>query len=179
MRNFLVITACVAAFVVVMGCSDDQCDPCAPVVLAQPLAQLDVGIGGGGSVGADTLRVLFVSSNDDTLFDMLVTEDDDGTIKTVDADIYPEFTNAAATLTDGTNDSWTFWTLFHPNGGGGGGGNYESTWIDGGLTGEYDPDLQGAEVTEAIIHLDEVYVDNQGGYTNYSVSARVVIMGKP
>jgi hypothetical protein len=51
--------------------------------------------------------------------------------------------------------------------------------IDVALTGEYEPDLHGAEVTGVIVHLDDVFVDNQGSWTDYSVDARIVIMGKP
>ena len=179
MRTFLLMVACVTAIALVAGCSDEECDPSAPVLAVQPLVQLDASTGGGSSIGTDTLRVLFVSSNDDTLFDLLVTDDDDGTMRSVTPDIYPEFTNAAATLTDGVDDGWTFWGLLHPGGGGSGIGRAESVWIDGGLTGIYDPDLHGAEVTSVIVHLDYVFVDNQGSWTDYSIEARVVIMGKP
>jgi hypothetical protein len=179
MRTFLFVIACIAALALVGGCGDDECDPCAPVVQEQPLALLDAGMGGGGSYGTDTLWVFFVSSNNDTLFSLLVTENDDGTSVTIDAGLYPELENAAATFTDGVDDSWTFWVRLYPGGGGGGTGTYESRWIEGGLTGEYDPDLHGAEVTGVIVRLDDVIVDNQGGWTDYSVQARIIIMGKP
>ena len=179
MRTFLVMMACVVTLSVLAGCSDEECDPCVPVVPVQPLAQMDAAMGGGSSMGTDTLWVYCVSSNSDTLFDLLVTEDDEGTVKMVDAGLYPEFANAAATLTDGVDDGWTFWVRLHPDGGGGGAGRSESTWLEGGLTGEYDPDLHGAEVSQILINLDYIYVDNQISWTDFSVEVRLVIMGRP
>ena len=179
MRTSLIALACVFTLIIISGCGDDECDPCAPIVPAQPLAQLDLSMGGGASTGTDTLRILFVSSENDTLFDMLLTLDDDGTTKTLDADGYPNFADAALRLSDGVDDNWMFWTRLYPSGSGGGTGTSESNWLDGGLTREYDPDLYGAEITKALIHLDEVYVNNQGGWTDYSIRAQLVIIGKP
>ena len=177
MRTTLIILACIFTLIIISGCGDDECDPCVPIVPAQPLAQMDLGLGGGTSTGSDTLWVYFVSSENDTLFDMLLTLDDDGTTKMIDAAGYPNFADAVLRLSDGVDDMWTFWVRLYPSGGGG--GNYESNWLDGGLTGEYDPDLYGAEITKALIHLDEVFVDNQGDRTDYNVEARLVIIGKP
>jgi hypothetical protein len=179
MRTFLAVVALVMASALASGCGDDECNPIAPVLAVQPLAQLDAGVGGGSSMGSDTLWVFFVSSNDDTLFDLLVTQDDDGTVKSITPDLYPELTNAAATLTDGVDDGWTFWVRLHPAGGGAGIGRSESAWIEGGLTGGFEPDLEGAEVTSVIRHLDYVFVDNQETWTDFGVDVRIVIMGKP
>jgi hypothetical protein len=176
----LIVTACIFALSVLTGCSGDECDPCAPVVTVQPLAQLNMSMGGSATALTDTLRITFSSSINDTLFDMLVTNDDDGTVRTIDAGVYPNFDDAAVKLSDGVNDMWTFWARFYPEGGGGGGaGNYESNWIDGGLTGEYDPDLYDAEITKLVIHLDEVVIDHLGSSTIYDLRVRLVIMGRP
>jgi hypothetical protein len=177
MRAFLAVVALFSALVLVSGCCDDN--PVVPVLALQPLAQLDAGTGGGTSMGSDTLWVFFVSSDDDTLFDLLVTQDDDGTVKSITPDIYPGLIDAAATLTNGVDDGWTFWVRVHPAGGGAGTGMPESVWIEGGLTGGYEPDLEGAEVTSVILHLDYVFVDNQEIWTDFGVDARIVIMGKP
>ncbi len=66
-----------------------------------------------------------------------------------------------------------------PNGSGGGIGSIESYFLKGGLTGEWDPDLAGAEVTEILFHLDDIYIDNQGDYTDYDIDFRIVFMGLP
>ncbi|MDD3643647.1 MAG: hypothetical protein PHQ19_09325, partial [Candidatus Krumholzibacteria bacterium] len=148
MRTNLVIVACLFTLSVLAGCSEDDCPPCIPPVSEKPLGQMDIGIGGGtsGTVGT-TLRICFVSSSSDTLFDMQITSSDDGTARMVDAELYPNFAAAADRLSDDVNDLWMIDVLYVPGGAAGGAGNYEATWLNGGFTGEYDPDLHGAEIT--------------------------------
>jgi len=179
MRNLLVLFACAAALCAGAGCSDDDCAPCAPATTEQPLASFEMEMAGGAaSAIGDTLRINFVSSEADTLFNLYVTEADEGTVKIINARVYPPFAAATARLSDGTNDSWMFYVRFHPSSTGGGSGALESSWLSGGFTDEFNPDLLGAEITKIWLYLNDVSIVREIGYTNYSVSARAVIMGK-
>ncbi len=179
MRPSLVLIACVFVLGFVAGCGDDECDPYVPVVSEEPLAQISITGGGGAAYLTDTLRINFVSSSYDTLFNLLITAADEGTARMIDAATYPAFADAAARLADGVNDQWTFWVRLYPSSSGGGWGTSETNWIDGGLTGEYVPDLLGAEITKARLILDRVDIVADAGYTNYDIEARIVIIGKP
>jgi hypothetical protein len=180
MRTSLLFVACIFALSVLVGCSDDDCAPCNPCDSEQPLGQMDIGMGGGtnGTVGT-TLRISFVTSSGDTLFDMEVTAADDGTVRMVDADVYPNFAAAADRLSDGVNDLWYIYVAYVPGGSAGGGGNYETDWLDGGFTGTYDPDLQGAQITKIYLYLDSVEISQTVSYTDWDLEARVVVFGRP
>ena len=180
MRNIPLFLACAAALSFTAGCGDDECAPCAPVVSEQPLASFSHAMGGGtSSAVGDSLRLNFVSSSADTLFDLYVTEADSGTVRTISAGKYPPFADAAARLSDGVDDHWTFWVRSVSGGFGGGNGSNESNWLVGGYTGVYTPDLQGAEITKIWLYLNEVSIVLESGYTTFEIQARVVIMGRP
>lgn len=180
MRTSLILIACTTVLCIAAGCSDDECTPCAPVVSEQPLAQIDLHAGGGtSSAVSDTMRIDFVSSSYDTLFDMYVTEADSGTVKVINAGKYPPFTDAAARLSDGVNDQWMFWARYVPDIGGGGSGTLESNHLNGGFTGEFNPDLLGAEITKIWLYINQVSIVQEGGYTTYDIDVCVVIMGTP
>ena len=180
MRNLFVLLACAATLCVTAGCSDDECAPCAPVVSEQPLASISHGMGGGtSSAVGDSLRFNFVSSSADTLFDLYVTEADSGTVRTINAGNYPPFADAAARLSDGVNDPWVFWVRSVSGGFGAGNGSNESSWLAGGFTGVYTPDLQGAEITKIWLYINEVSIVLESGFTTFDIEARVVIMGRP
>jgi len=180
MRNLFVLLACAAALGIMAGCGDDACSPCAPVVCDQPLAQISLGMGGGTSSDiGDTLRILFRSSSADTLFDLYVTGADDSTVKTISAGSYPLFAGAAARLSDGVDDSWMFYVRFVSVPGGGGSGSNEWNFLGGGFSGDYIPDLLGAEITKIYLYINRVSVVREDSFTDYEVAARIVIMGKP
>lgn len=180
MRTSLLFVACVFALSVLAGCGEDDCAPCDPCVSEQPLAQMDLGIGGGTTQEVDaTLRIYFFTSSGDTLFDMEITAADDGTVRMVDADVYPNFAAAAGRLSDGVDDMWTIYVTYIAGGLAGGGGNYETDWLNGGFTGEYDPDLQGARITKIYLYLDEVEILQSAGDTDWNLEARVIVFGEP
>jgi hypothetical protein len=180
MRISLLFVVCAFALSALAGCSDDDCAPCTPCDSEQPLAQMNIGMGGStnGTVGT-TLRIYFVTSSGDTLFDMEITATDDGTVRMVDADVYPNFAAAADRLSDGVNDLWFFYVAYVPGGLAGGGGSYETDWLEGGFTGTYDPDLQGAQITKIYLYLDVVTITQSVGNTDWDLDARVVVFGRP
>ena len=180
MKQLFLIFACIAVIGFLNGCSDDDCDPCAPCsVNEQPLAEYLRSTGGGGTGGYDSLRVTcHYAATTDTLFDIYVDESDDGSIITIDATNNPDFEEAIAMLTNGTDEHIYFWVRF-PSGSGGGISALESYFLEGGFSGEYDPDLAGAEITEIRLYMEEIWIDNQGGYTDYEITYRAVFMGIP
>jgi len=180
MRIALALFACATALVFTAGCSDDTCSPCAPVVTDQPLAEFSFGMGGDvPAVPSDTLGISFVSPNAETLFSVRVTPADQGTARMVNAGVYPKFRAAAARLSDGVDDMWSAWVHTLPGDYGGGSGTTESRWLKGGLSGEYTPDLHGAEITMIWIVPREVTVAHAGDRTSYTIDVLVIIMGKP
>ena len=180
MKQLLVLLTFVAALGLLSGCGDDDCTPCSvPPIQEQPLAEVTRDTGGGGSGGFDSLRVTFhYSATTDTLLDIYVKETDEGYTFTIDETNNPDFTEAISILTNGEDDQMMLWVRF-PSGSGGAIGTAESNFLKGGLTGEWDPDLAGAEVTKILLHLDDIYIDNQGDYTDYDIYFRIVFMGLP
>lgn len=180
MRVPLVFLACAAALGLAAGCNDTDCSTCAPVLSDQPLAQMDIGMGGREDVIlSDTLRISFVSSNAETLFSVRISPADQGATKLVSASNYPRFAAAATRLSDGVNDQWTFWLHMSPGNIESGSTSTESGWLHGGYLGIYTPDLYGAEITRIWINLKQVTVDQDVDHTSYYISGQVVIMGKP
>jgi hypothetical protein len=180
MKRLFFVFVCATALGVLGGCSDEDCDPCAPCpTTEQPLAEYLRDTGGGGTGGFDSLRVTchYVSTND-TLFDIWVDESDEDSVFVIDETNNSGFDEAIALLTNGTDESISFWVRF-PSGSGGGTTSSESTFLKGGFSGEYDPDLAGAEVTEIRLYMEEIWIDNQGGYTEYGITYRTVFMGMP
>jgi hypothetical protein len=134
---------------------------------------------GGGTGGYDSLRVTcHYTATTDTLFDIYVDNTDEGYMFTIDESNNPDFIEAIALLTNGTDENIIFWVRF-PSGSGGGIGALESYFLEGGFSGEYDPDLQGAEITEIRLYMEELWIDNQGDYTEYGITFRTVFMGVP
>ena len=180
MKRLLFVFLCVAALGVLGGCGDEDCDPCDPCTGAeQPLAEYLRIAGGGGTGGFDSLRVTcHYSATTDTLFDIYVDESDEGYIITIDASNNPDFNEAIAMLTNGLDEFIYFWVRF-PNGSGGGISALESYFLEGGFSSEYNPDLAGAEVTEIRLYMEKIWIDNQGGYTEYEIVYRTVFIGIP
>jgi len=141
---------------------------------------MSIGMGGREDViFSDTLGICFFSANAETLFNVRISPADQGATKVVSASSYPKFTAAAARLSDGVNDQWTFSIRTFPTDIGAGSISVESGWLGGGYTGTYTPDLHGAEITKIWIVLKQVTVDQAIDHTSYFVSGQVVIMGKP
>jgi hypothetical protein len=164
------------------GCSED-CDPCsvAPTQV-QPLAQIIRESSSGSSGSYDTLRlILEYTAEQCTLYEILVTESNEGSTFTIDVDgsNNPDLAEAVARLTNGVDEQMMIWTLTYPGGGGVGMGTAESRFLDGGLTNDMYPDLAGAEVTKILIHIDyiSIYVV-AGPVTNFDCDIRVVFMGR-
>lgn len=172
---------------VLIGCGDD--DPAAPPEAPRALAQLHMQDGGGSAIRAGTMTVAFsmgVDTYDEaTLYEFSVSNDDQDSTVVIDAQNSPGFADVVAILTNGTDD-FTRTSQELPGGGGGSRGRQESNLILGGVTGEYEPDLAGAEITHALLHMDVVSLDvpgsdpnGDGNWTDYIFASRLVIMGRP
>ena len=180
MRSALGLLVCTIILGVTAGCSKDDCSPCAPIVSDQPLAEFSTRMEGDLPVVLnDTLGMSFVSPNAETLFSVRLTAADQGTARMVNASAYPQFSAAAARLSDGVDDMWYLWLRTFPGNFGGGSGTTEFGWLKGGYTGEYTPDLHGAEITKVWVLPKEVTIAHAGDRTSYAIELLVVIMGKP
>lgn len=178
MERLCMVFACVALLGLSSGCSDEDCDPCAPIPI-QPLAEYYIDAGVGSSGGYDSVRVLcYYSATPDTLYDLYVDEADEGHTITIDGSNNPDFNEAVAILTNGEDDYLYFYMLY-PNGGGGGSSGDESDFLNGGLTRQYYPDLAGAEVTEIRLYMESISIDNQGSWTSCNIQYQILFMGRP
>jgi hypothetical protein len=205
MRCVFVIAVCVIVLPLFASCGDDNPVTSTPVTLPQPLAQIIIAGGGGltGSIGvADSLAIGFwlsltpiaaaesageSAAANVTVVDVRVGNADDGTTKTINASNNPDFQQAVAILTNGTDDyavgsvSLALGPRPPPSM-----GWRESASINGGLLGNYNPDLQGAEITSVALVLRQVQItspgsdpNGDGNWTEYTLDARLVIMGHP
>ncbi len=178
MKRLLFVCVCFAALGIMSSCGDDDCSPCAPHPV-QPLAEYLRIAGGGGSGSYDSLRVTcHYSTTTDTLFDLWVDESDEDYMFTIDASNNPDFDGAIARLTNGTDESIIWWVRF-PNGSGGGNGGLESSFLEGGFSGDLYPDLHGAEVTEIRVYIEEIWINVDISFTEYGLTYRAVFMGRP
>jgi hypothetical protein len=180
MRTSLFLLACAAALFAAAGCSDDNtCAPCAPAASDTPLAEFTTGGGGGLQVDiGDTLRISFVSSSADTLFDVFVTRADSATVRTITTRTFPPLAGAAARLSNDVDDQWTYRVTSVKYGWLSSTSYSESRWLNGGYTGAYTPDLHDAKITKAYIYLNEISIAPGPGYSTYFIGFRVVLMGK-
>lgn len=180
MRAVLISLACVIGICAVAGCSDDG-SPSGPSAAEEPLAQIDYGMQLGTSVpitDENIISLSFASYAHDTLFSVRVTAKDEGKIKTVAPLFFPPFKDAADRLTDGVDDMWTFWILID-NGFGGGTGTVESVWLDGGYSGDYHPDLIGADITKVRVYIDTIDIVQDNGNYQCTIAVHAVILGRP
>ena len=181
MRIVLIVLTCVIACGFAISCSDDDCLTCPPPqVQEQPLAQFARTEGYENQAGNFfSVRIkIFYTATSDTLADLLVSEADVGSTFTFTA-TDPRFADFVAMTTNGVDDRLSVSAMLDPAGGGSGSSGNESNYYQGGLTGDMDPDLAGAEITSILLHLDRLVIFRQGGTTRFDADFRVVYMGKP
>jgi hypothetical protein len=203
--RLLTPTLVVALFVLPLltGCGDD--DPVAPgaIVPVQPLAEIRLSTFAGMSAVSDTIALSFMLSvtpfpkagdaNDSgpriaptpELVSVRMTNADEGTTRQINASNNPDYQAAIAILTNGVDDHGR--VLFSiPAAGSVGGEGSESSYIKGGILGNFDPDLSGAEITGLTVVFKRVQIDtpgsdpnSDGNWTDFVIDARVVITGRP
>lgn len=160
------------------ACGED--DATCPAVAEQPLAQYVRVYSGsvGQTIGA--LGIDFSYATGDTLFHLSLDENDKEMKFTFDADRGPDFARAVAMLTNGVNDNVLLY-LRLPNGTIlSGGGNTEALVWQGGYSGGYYPDLQGAGITRLDVTIDNIWFNTDSPpNTTYMLLYHAVVMGRP
>jgi hypothetical protein len=186
-KNIRCFLPIVILIVLLTGCSNDDCGPTS-VVTPHPLAQMILEFSAGTNTASDSMNLsLSVGSSplEQTIFDVRVTNTDESSRFTVSGASNPDFAAVAAVLTNGSDDQMRMGVSVV-----GGDNGYlttnESTWLNGGLTGDYDPDLMGAEITSIIVHLDLIEIDSPGSdpngngqWTDFQLRILVVTLGRP
>ena len=182
-NRIIVVVSTTLLLVGTFGCSGDD-KIINATVSPQALVQVSLETMAGAAIVVDSMDISF-SLGGENVFSFRVANADQGRTITVSESNNPDFSAAVIFLTDGNDDSADFGTLF-PGGGGGMSSNAESVWFKGGITGTYDPDLAGTNVTHVLIHLDVVNIQSPGSdpngngiWTNYDFRIRMVIMGNP
>ena len=163
------------------ACDDDTSCSC-PAVPEQPLAEIartHTATFGGATISSLKITCYY-SSHSDTLYDAILQETDKGTKRIIDGSVNPDFDNAAELLTNGDDDPLqiilTLTNGFILTGG----SSRESLALQGGYSGEYYPDLAGADVTRIFLYVDNIWFDHsEPPNTTYHIMYRVVIMGRP
>ncbi len=198
-----VVLLCGLVLPLFTSCGDD--DPVAPTstVPVQPLAEIRLFTIAGTRAVSDTVVLSFALSvanfpkageaNDNSppvaptpeLVSVRITSTDEGTTRQINASNNPDYQAAIAILTNGVDDfGQDFFSLV---GGGAVGGNQrESSYLNGGILGNYDPDLSGAQITGVTVVFKRVQFDTPGSdpnsdgiWTDFTIDARVVLMGRP
>lgn len=179
MRTVLILLACVIACGLSAGCSDEDCPVCpAPEDGEYPLAEFvraESYENQAGNFFNVRIRIHYPDTAD-TLAYLLVDGTDTGTTFTFDASD-PRFAAFAARASDGVDDRLSVSANLDPGGGGSGAFGAESSYLQGGLTGDMAPDLVAAQVTSVLLHLDRLSILRQGGTTRFNADFRVVYMG--
>lgn len=148
----------------------------------QALAQINLEAGGAQSLETSEITLQFIVGanypNGATLFDLLVTAQDQGITVPINSSNNTDFELAMVILTNGIDDicenisitNVGIGTLPQP----------ESKFLQGAVTGESYPDLIGSQITHALLHLDtiEFYPWSPSG-TQFVVKYRLVIFGIP
>ncbi|MBE0567335.1 MAG: hypothetical protein IH621_15360 [Krumholzibacteria bacterium] len=160
------------------ACGED--DATCPAVAEQPLAQYVRVYSGSVGQTIGSLRIDFSYATGDTLFHLSLDESDKERKFTIDADSSPDFARAVAMLTNGVNDN----ILLYLRGPAGailsGGGTTEQLLWQGGYSGEYFPDLQGAEITRLDVTIDDIWFTTYSPpNTTYMLLYHAVVMGRP
>lgn len=181
MRSLIFPAALTAMVCFFSACSDDDCSPCnCPPVKEQPLAEIVRMYSGTTGSIINSLRIEYSYTTGDTLYHLSLDANDKEQKYTFDNSNHPDFDFAAAMLKNGVNDN-LFIYLRLP---GGtviqGGSNSEGLLLKGGYSGDYYPDLQGAEITRVDVYIDNIWFnyDNPPN-TGYMLLYHAVIMGRP
>jgi hypothetical protein len=181
MRNYIIPISLVLLIVTLNACSDDSPYRPQPRSAIQ-LAEMTFRNKGGTRLIFDSKKLSIYYSGDVVkLPEIGLTGGSEGYAVVMDtsavgvAGFFEKMTNGI--------DEMLFAKFIQPNGFGQDFG-YESYWIDGGTTGDLRPDLQGASISKAVIHLDKVIIDSPGDdpngdgiWTSYDITVRLEIRG--
>lgn len=146
------------------------------------LAQLTFSASGSNTIISDsiTLKLKSEGSTTETIFTLVANLSSVGQTYKFDQINSVSFNAAGVLLTNGIDDGLGFWrSLSGGTPGSASSTSYESYFIKGGITGEYDPDFSGSRITHVLVHVDNLLLITLGPTTSYDVTIRVVIMGHP
>ncbi len=149
---------------------------------SQALAQLTLSASGGTTIISNnlTLRLNSEGSTTETIFTLVVNLSSVGQTYKFDHTNSATFNAATALLTNGIDDGLEFWrSLSGGTPGSESSTSYESSFIKGGITGEYNPDFSGSKIKHVLVHVDKLLLITLASSTSYDVTIRVVIMGDP
>jgi len=187
-RSWPFLTTLVLGLVLLLSACGDDDDPTGPSTPVQPIAQIDLDAAGGGAVRAATMFGRFRvggSADGPAIFDRSFIPSEQDSILRIDATTNSEFEAAVELLTNGTNDTAS-WIREFPGGGGSSNTTSEASFIQGGLSGEYEVDMTGARIEYALLHIDRMRLDipgddpnGDGNWTNYEFRLRLVFFGRP
>jgi hypothetical protein len=183
MRNCLILLSIVLIIASLSGCSDDDCTPCSPPSNTETqLAVLTFGTRGGSQQIFDYMILsVYYAGGQITLPEVALTGGGEGYTVVFDTST-AGVTSFFDSLTNGTDEVLV--QKFYGPSGTGTYGRYESEWIEGGSTGEFYPDLIGAEISRAVVHLDNVVIVSPGSdpngdgiWTDYNITVRLEFLG--
>lgn len=180
MRSFLIPLALTTIVCLFSACSEDESNPCScPPIQEQPLAQIVRTYTGSVGLTINSLCIDYSYATGDTLYCLSLDVTDKEQKYTFDNTNNPDFDRAVAMLTNGVDDNLLLY-LRMPNGTHlQGGWTTEVMLFRGGYSGEYYPDLEGAEITRVDVYIQDIWFQHSPPNTTYFLLFNAVIMGRP
>ncbi|MBE0564776.1 MAG: hypothetical protein IH621_02390 [Krumholzibacteria bacterium] len=176
MRSLFVSVALTGVLFLFAGCSEDDPCSCRPLQ-EQPLAEIVRSFAGDGYLPSVRIACFYLAEPDTIfLYDRWIHTADSGLKLAIDAGNCPAFDEVAGRLTDGIEEMICM-GVWDPSGGGFIEGSGESVMLRG-FSDDPVPDLAGAKVTKAFLHIDMFHsYDGQGA--RFELLYRTVFVGLP
>ena len=188
MRLSAKLIVLLAAFCIIGGCSDDECPSCPePPVDDYPIAQFSFEFSGGAAEQVESFRCALrydTNTSTDSIATVILRDGDTGICRTFDAENSPNFSAFSEMMTNGSDDMIQLigWRL--PSELISGFGGAESSVFMGGLTGDMNPDLAGAQITGVMMTIQAVAIDipgydpnGDGNWTDWEFNINYMVFG--
>ncbi len=183
MKRYVMAIVLLAAFCILSGCGNDECPTCPE----PPIAQFSFVFSGGTAEQIESLRCALgyeTHTYADTIATVILQDGDMGIRRTFDAENSPNFVAFSEMMTNGIDDTMrlTAWRL--PGGLPMSVGSSESVLFMGGLTGDMNPDLAGAQITKVMMTIRMVIIsvpghdpNGNGNWTDYNITIDYFVFG--
>ena len=188
MKRYVMAIVLLAAFCILSGCGNDECPTCPePPAADYPIAQFSFVFSGGTAEQIESLRCALgyeTYTYADTIATVILQNGDMGIRRTFDAENSPNFVAFSEMMTNGIDDTMrlTAWRL--PGGLPMSVGSSESVLFMGGLTGDMNPDLAGAQITKVMMTIRMVIIsvpghdpNGNGNWTDYDITIDYFVFG--
>jgi hypothetical protein len=188
MKRYVMVIVLLAGFCILGGCGNDECTTCPELPVADyPIARFSFAYSGGTAEQTESIRCALgyeTSMFPDTIATVILRDGDVGIRRTFDAENSPNFVAFSDTMINGINDRMRLTVWRYPGGLTMSLGNFESALFMGGLTGDMNPDLAGAQITRVMMTIRTVTIsvpgddpNSDGNWTDYDFTIEYFVFG--